>query len=176
MPLIANESSRQKQAKRGRSGKMLEKMRQSSRDHEEDVQMDNQAPMESETIIGKGTTSVGSLKSENGIRIDGRLEGDVESESVSIGETGQVDGTVTGENVHIAGVIHGDVSATNLELTATAQLKGDLTVNGDIVMPKGARIDGKIIMQEAPAKLKAVPSGVAGTDDPPLSERVDSDS
>ena len=24
-------------------------------------------------------------------------------------------------------------------------------------MPKGARIDGKIIMQEAPAKLKAVP-------------------
>ena len=100
---------------------MLEKMRQSSRDYSEDPTVDETVgPMESETVIGKGTTSVGSLKSENGIRIDGRLEGDVESESVSIGETGQVDGTVTGENVHIAGVIHGDVSATNLELTATA--------------------------------------------------------
>lgn len=59
-----------------------------------------------ETIIGRETAIKGTVTANAGIRIDGRLEGDVVSfGDVVIGETGCITGQIKARNAVIAGSV-----------------------------------------------------------------------
>jgi len=65
-----------------------------------------------ETVVGPGTSFVGTLKSDGNIRIDGSVEGDVEIlGNLIVGETGRVIATIKAQNVHISGAVKGEVTA-----------------------------------------------------------------
>ena len=82
-----------------------------------------------ENVIGRSCTIRGDLSAEGAFRIDGTIDGSVESQaSVVIGETGVVRGGVRGTDVVIAGTVQGDVICTDghIEILAKGRVEGDI--------------------------------------------------
>lgn len=81
-----------------------------------------------ENVLGKSVVVHGDLKADGAFRIDGTVEGSVESKAaVFIGEGGVVRGDVSGSDVVIAGQVTGNVSCTgHLEIVASGRIEGDL--------------------------------------------------
>lgn len=79
--------------------------------------------------LSDGTSVRGDLKGKGGFRIDGHVDGSVESEGpVTIGENGSVSGFVRGGNVTVYGAVTGDVLASgHLEVGPRGRLLGDAT-------------------------------------------------
>jgi cytoskeletal protein CcmA (bactofilin family) len=71
----------------------------------------------------------GDLRSERGFRIDGRIEGSIESSAaIVIGEKGQVTGDVRGADVIVVGRVEGNIHATgHLDIRATGKVIGDVS-------------------------------------------------
>jgi cytoskeletal protein CcmA (bactofilin family) len=81
-----------------------------------------------ENILGQSCVVRGDLTAEGAFRIDGTIEGSVESRgAVVVGESGIVRGGVRGTDVVIAGQVVGDVIATgHLEILAKGKVEGDI--------------------------------------------------
>jgi len=81
-----------------------------------------------ENVLGPTSLVRGNLVADGAFRIDGWVEGAVESRStIVIGETGAVRGDVTGVEIVVAGKIIGNVSCTgHLEILATGKVDGDI--------------------------------------------------
>jgi len=81
-----------------------------------------------ENILGRSVVIRGDLTAEGAFRIDGTIEGSVESRAaVVVGESGVVRGDVRGADVVIAGQVHGNVTCTgHLEILAKGMVEGDI--------------------------------------------------
>jgi cytoskeletal protein CcmA (bactofilin family) len=81
-----------------------------------------------ENILGRSCLIRGDLSAEGAFRIDGTVEGSVESRAaVVIGDSGVVRGDVRGTDVVVAGTIIGNVVCTgHLEILAKGKIDGDL--------------------------------------------------
>jgi len=81
-----------------------------------------------ENVIGRSCVIRGDLAAEGAFRIDGTIDGSVESQaSVVVGESGIVRGGVRGTDVVIAGTVQGDVTcAGHLEILAKGKVEGDI--------------------------------------------------
>jgi cytoskeletal protein CcmA (bactofilin family) len=99
-----------------------------------------------ENVIGRSCLIRGDLTADGAFRIDGTIEGSVESHaSVVVGESGVVRGGVRGTDVVIAGTVQGDViCAGHLEILA----KG--CVEGDIAAQERAHRDGRRLPRDQP--------------------------
>lgn len=100
------------------------------------------APMVSskpETIIGANTSFIGTLKTDGNVRIDGRVEGDIEIlGNLIIGETGQVIATIKAQNVHVSGAVKGEITAVEqLEISPTGKIWGDIITAALHIEPGG---------------------------------------
>lgn len=105
-------------------------------------------PSMMDTIIGEGTLFEGHLVSKAGIRIEGSISGDVESEGdISIGEKGIVQSNITARNVVVAGTVNGAIHAKNqLTITATGKVNGNISANSLLIMT-GALFQGSSKME-----------------------------
>lgn len=101
------------------------------------------------TVIGRGTRIKGSLVSEESLRIDGFLEGDIStSGDVIIGETGEVMATITARNCLVVGKIKGNVQTSGkLEILAKGAVYGDVKV-GELAVETGAILCGNCSMEK----------------------------
>jgi cytoskeletal protein CcmA (bactofilin family) len=81
-----------------------------------------------ENILGRSCLVRGDLIADGAFRIDGTVEGSVESRgAVVIGEGGVVRGDVRGTEVVVAGQILGNVTCSgHLEIMAKGKIEGDL--------------------------------------------------
>jgi cytoskeletal protein CcmA (bactofilin family) len=81
-----------------------------------------------ENILGRSCVIRGDLTAEGAFRIDGTIEGSVESRgAVVVGESGVVRGGLHGTDVVIAGQVIGDVvCAGHLEILAKGKVEGDI--------------------------------------------------
>ena len=82
-----------------------------------------------ENVLGRSCTVRGDLVAEGAFRIDGTVEGSVESRgAVVIGESGCVRGDVTAADVVVAGQIEGHVRCPgHLEILAKGRIEGDIS-------------------------------------------------
>jgi cytoskeletal protein CcmA (bactofilin family) len=98
-------------------------------------------------IIGAGTQIDGEIKSENDIRVDGKVKGTVTSKSkIAVGTTGIVDGDLICENADVSGKVFGKVEVSDmLFLKSTGYLEGDI-ITGKLVVEAGARFTGSCKM------------------------------
>lgn len=96
------------------------------------------------TIISHGVKVEGKISSNESIRLDGTIQGDVICQrNVTIGEQGEVHGKVNGESITIGGKVQGSINAKEkLILESKADLKGDVYTK-ILVVEAGARFDGK---------------------------------
>ena len=81
-----------------------------------------------ENVLGPTSLVRGNLTADGPFRIDGWVEGAVESRAtIVIGETGAVRGDVTGLEIVVAGKITGNISCSgHLEILATGKVDGDI--------------------------------------------------
>ncbi|MCB4792032.1 MAG: polymer-forming cytoskeletal protein [Elusimicrobia bacterium] len=100
-----------------------------------------------ETIVGPESTFLGTIKSKNSVRIDGKLEGGVaEATGVIVGEKGQVQGDLNARIVIVGGKITGNITAMqSLEILSKAQVYGDLHT-ASLSIGEGAIFEGNCVM------------------------------
>jgi cytoskeletal protein CcmA (bactofilin family) len=108
----------------------------------------------SATYIEEGCTLSGQLQFHSGVRIDGRVEGEVRARgTVIVGETGEVEASVFADIVVVLGEVEGDIEAQTLvALHKGARVRGDICTSGIVVEP-GSNFRGSIVIgpEEAPA-------------------------
>ena len=103
-----------------------------------------------ETVIGEDTTILaGKLISKGTLRIDGRVEGEVQAEeAVVVGPSGTVKANIVARSVAVSGKVWGNVVAhERLEIQPTGEVHGDVqTSAGALMVEAGAKLEGRCIM------------------------------
>ena len=99
------------------------------------------------TLLAKGVVLKGEIHVEGTVRIDGRLDGDIQTKGqVIIGEDGLVQGTITAGTVISSGRIKAKVMADErVQLMRTATLIGEV-LTPVLIIEEGARLQGVMDM------------------------------
>jgi cytoskeletal protein CcmA (bactofilin family) len=97
------------------------------------------------TIIGKGSVFHGNIEVVGGLRVDGKIEGDVKAESVFVGREAEIVGDIAVNTAVVGGKIWGNVTTTILELQAKAELYGDVATR-TLIVAEGVIMQGKCDM------------------------------
>jgi cytoskeletal protein CcmA (bactofilin family) len=108
----------------------------------------NMEPTASQNRINEGTKLKGDIQSKGFFRIDGIIDGNVNTPSkVVLGKTGVITGTLTCENADIEGTFDGKLDVTGtLTLKATALITGDVVV-GKLAVEPGATFNASCVMK-----------------------------
>jgi len=98
-------------------------------------------------LVGSGTEITGDIVSSGDIRIDGIINGNLQTKGkVVIGETGKAKGEVNCKNADISGKIEGKIIVSELlSLKPSALIVGDI-VSGKLAIEPGARFTGNCNM------------------------------
>lgn len=121
------------------------------------------APVEMNGFIGPGMEVHGTVRFKNLLRVDGLLEGRVESyERLVVGETGRVKAEVIVGSLEVHGTVSGKISVDDqVEILPGARVEGELYASAPAVhISKGGVFDGELFMiQPADAEPGSGPSG-----------------
>jgi len=105
------------------------------------------APETIETTIGPTANFIGDLRSDGGVRIQGMLEGLLETAgNLVVEDKAQIIADVSAYNVSVAGVVRGDIVANRVEVLSTGRVWGDVSVNS-LLLDEGGFIQGRVNMQ-----------------------------
>lgn len=107
----------------------------------------------SKNILSSDVEIKGKLRFSNDLIIDGRIEGEVNSEGdLTVGENAQIVGDIKTRSVVVFGKVHGNITVTDrCELKQNAELHGDV-VAGKLAIEEGAAFMGASTVG-APAKI-----------------------
>lgn len=93
------------------------------------------------SIISKDLEIIGNLKSSGNIQIDGRIKGEIRSNSVSVSPTAHVEGSILAQSVQVGGLVKGRVEAPNVSILQSAKMLGDV-VHDVLEIEGGAHFHG----------------------------------
>ncbi len=95
------------------------------------------------SFVAEGTELVGKLSIKGGIRIDGRVRGEIQSESVVfLGASAKVDANIHAQAVISSGKIKGDISsAQQVQISNPGSMNGSIETR-ELVLEKGVFFDG----------------------------------
>lgn len=105
-----------------------------------------------DTLIGKDSTVDGKIKCEASLRIEGRVNGDVDCDGdVTLGKEAIVHSTITARNVINSGTIHGAIRTSGtFTIASTGKMFGDIAV-GSLSIASGGIFEGSSKMVEMDA-------------------------
>ncbi|PAJ72782.1 hypothetical protein CJF42_19460 [Pseudoalteromonas sp. NBT06-2] len=95
------------------------------------------------SIIGTDVVIQGNVISQGLIQLDGKIEGEINVNSLTIGEQGCIDGSIEAQEVIVKGKVIGSINAIKVILEKTAQVTGDIN-HKTISIEAGALIDATI--------------------------------
>lgn len=80
------------------------------------------------TVIGNGSTITGNLKVNGFVRIDGDIDGNLETDgNVIVGENARIRGSIKAKSVILGGIIIGDIHAEeSVKLLSMSVIYGDI--------------------------------------------------
>src|SRR3546814_7956196 len=78
------------------------------------------------SIISADLRITGNLKSDGDIQVDGHVEGDIDSATLTVGEGAHVKGHISCESVRVCGTVDGAVKAKSVVMAKTARVIGDI--------------------------------------------------
>ena len=93
------------------------------------------------SIISADMAIQGSLSSSGDMQIDGKVEGDIRSAGLVIGESAEVQGEIFAEDVTIRGKVMGRIRARKVLLAATCRVEGDI-LHEAFAVESGAFFEG----------------------------------
>ncbi len=95
------------------------------------------------SIISADLKIVGDLHSNGDLQIDGAVEGDIASRSLTVGECAVVRGSLVAENVRVYGAVFGQIKANSVTLTKTAKVEGNVLYRA-LSVESGAILTGNV--------------------------------
>jgi len=105
-------------------------------------------------VIAEGTIISGNVISQDDIRVDGSVHGEVRGKHVWIGFEASVEGVVVAERVTVNGDMRGPVFAGHIHLGAASRVEGDLCTD-HITIDKGAILVGRVWPGQPPSRADA---------------------
>jgi cytoskeletal protein CcmA (bactofilin family) len=116
------------------------------------------------SIISADMVILGSINSTGDVQIDGRLEGDVRSAGLVIGDKAEIQGEIHAEEVNVRGKVMGSIRARRVLLAATAHVEGDI-LHEALSVEAGAFFEGNCRHSDNPVGDN--PAGDADKRNPP---------
>lgn len=95
------------------------------------------------SIISADMKVVGDLQSGGDVQIEGSVEGDIKSRTVTIGEAAKINGSVNADTASILGSVNGKINAVTVRIAKSANVQGDINYQ-TLSIEEGAVIDGQI--------------------------------
>ena len=98
------------------------------------------------TILGHGSAITGNIKINGFVRIDGDIDGNLETDgNIIIGENARIRGNVKAKSVIIGGIVLGNIEASqSIKVLATSAVIGDI-VSHKVQVEQNAIIHGHFI-------------------------------
>jgi cytoskeletal protein CcmA (bactofilin family) len=93
------------------------------------------------SIISADLVVTGTLISSGDIQVDGRVDGDVRSVGLVIGDKAEIHGEVFAEDVNVRGKVVGRIRARKVLLAATSHVEGDI-LHEAFAVESGAFFEG----------------------------------
>ena len=106
-------------------------------------------PLSAPSIISADMDIQGAINSKGDIQIDGRLEGDVRSVGLVIGDKAEIHGEIFAEDVTVRGRVIGRINARKVLLAPTAHVEGDI-LHEALAVESGAFFDGNCRRSDNP--------------------------
>lgn len=101
------------------------------------------APILKPSIISEGFELQGDIKSSGGLHVEGRIDGRVEVDNLTIGPKGSVRGVVKCTALNIKGTFDGDAVCDSLSLSGNAIVNGDVSYIS-LTMSSGTVLTGNL--------------------------------
>jgi len=100
-----------------------------------------------ENILGPTASFQGHLKTEGNVRIDGHLDGCIETTgNVIVGEAGKVTADIIAENIQVWGAVKGNIIASGrLEILPSGRVWGEIKV-ASLLIDEGGLFRGKSVL------------------------------
>lgn len=134
----------------------------------ETAEADRRAPA---SVIAEGTIISGNVISQDDIRVDGSVHGEVRGKHVWIGFEASVEGVVVAERVTVDGDMRGPVFAGHIHLGAASRVEGDLCTD-NITIDKGAILVGRVWPGQPPSRADARQERLSGAFTSPATSSV----
>ena len=83
----------------------------------------------------------GNLESGGDVQIDGAIDGDISSRTITVSETATVKGSIAAETARICGLVEGGITARTVTLARTARVLGDIA-HQSLAIEAGAVFEG----------------------------------
>ncbi len=96
----------------------------------------------SHTVIQGDLTVIGDLQTDGHIEVEGRVIGNVNGRTVTVGERGQVEGSILAESITIRGTAVGPIQANKVRIGNSAQVVGNIFHN-ELTIEPGAYHEGR---------------------------------
>ncbi|WNJ98410.1 polymer-forming cytoskeletal protein [Thalassospiraceae bacterium LMO-JJ14] len=93
------------------------------------------------SIVSRDLSIVGDLLSDGEIQIDGKVNGDIRTRILIVGESAKVKGEIVAETCHVLGRVDGQIKAKVVKLADTAHVVGDI-LHEDLSIETGAFLEG----------------------------------
>lgn len=99
------------------------------------------------TVLGEGAHFSGTLHSQLSVRIDGTIDGDIQSQGeVYVGINSRIKANIVAKKIIVAGEVVGNIEALQgLEICSTGRVYGDIS-GARLVIEKGAVYRGRVNM------------------------------
>ena len=107
------------------------------------------------SIISVDMRVTGDLRTAGDIQVDGVIDGDIQSHSLSVGKTAEINGEIVADSVRVWGRVNGRILAKDVVLLETAEINGDI-LHETLEVARGAFVEGVVKRQpkEEPRQAK----------------------
>jgi cytoskeletal protein CcmA (bactofilin family) len=95
------------------------------------------------SIISADLRITGNLHSNGDIQIDGKIDGNLDSKSLTIGESAAVNGTISCGRLRVCGKVSGEIRATSVVLARSARVSADVA-HKSLEIESGASLEGSV--------------------------------
>ncbi len=101
------------------------------------------------SILSADLKIKGNIFSSGDVQLDGKLDGNIFSHAVTIGESAHIRGEVAGEIVTIRGIVDGTVRAHQVHLCSGSRTTGDI-YHEVLAIESGAELNGAVKREKDP--------------------------
>ncbi|MCY3879620.1 MAG: polymer-forming cytoskeletal protein [Rhodobacteraceae bacterium] len=91
----------------------------------------------------------GNLKSDSDVKIDGRIDGDVNAKLIQVGEKAIIKGQIVANEVIVDGRVRGQIRGNRVRLNGSAHVEGEI-IHETIAIEAGALFEGTVKRQDNP--------------------------
>lgn len=133
---------------------------------------DTERTGELNTLLGRGSSFEGNIKVGHGLRVDGKIKGDVTTtDTLVVGKEGEVVGNVKVKNLVLGGKIKGTAEATvKIVLESKSEFRGEIRTN-KLIIDEGALFEGKCAMSNIGSDKESV-GGILSSIPKPLDSNI----